>query len=390
MRAYSESAEEALHASAFLKEWAAAGFLTEAQHLQLEQETTCDLRRTNIFLRIVLFVFTVLILVAAFFLFHPGSQDAPVLLFFFALISYAAAEIAVSQAKLYRHGVEEAFAVCSVVFLCFGLESLHPPLPHDFRFLIPATGAILSLWIWRRFGLPYAFLAALIFMAFVADSFAWSPMAAHLVAASFYCAGLIAMMTVRLRYRLTYLDQEFSIAEAFLWMAIYISVNLKLASFDFLKPLRGIADGSAQFGRPFYWTTWVLTWCLPPVILARGLPRKDRWVIAAGTIAAVLTMITNKPYLGWERHTWDPMILGAILTGAAIFIRRWLAKGPGEVRRGFTAHRLSAKDKRWMGFGTTALGFVSPGAITHAPQSGGSEPQFGGGDSGGAGASSDF
>lgn len=390
MRAYRESSEEALHSRALLKDWAAAGFLSDAQYRQLQQETACDLRRTNIFLRIVLFIFTLLIMVAAFFLFHPGSQDSPVLLFLFAVISYAAAEIAVSQAKLYRHGVEEAFAVCSVVFLCFGLGSLNPPLPHDFRFLIPAAGAILSLWIWRRFGLPYAFLAAAIFVAFVADSFDWSPTVAHLVAASFYCAGLIATMTVRPRYRITYLDQEFSIAEALLWMAIYISVNLKLASLHFSNSLLGFAGNSAAFGSVFYWTTWVLTWCLPPVILVRGLPRKDRWVIAAGAIAMVLTMITNKPYLGWERHTWDPMILGAVLIGAAIFIRRWLAKGPGGVRRGYTAHRLSTKDKQWMSAGTTALGFVSPGAITHAPEPGNPEPQFGGGDSGGGGASSDF
>ncbi len=390
MRAYSGSAEEALHASAFLKEWAAAGFLTEAQHLQLEQETTCDLRRTNIFLRIVLFIFTVLIMVAAFFLFRPGSQDAPVLLFFFALVSYAAAEIAVSQAKLYRHGVEEAFAVCSVVFLCFGLESLHPPLPRELQFVMPAAGAILSLWIWRRFGLAYSFLAALIFTAFVPDTWTSSPTARHSIVAAFYASGMISLTAIRPRYRFTYLDPEFSIAEALLWLGIYLSINLKLASIDLSNPLRGIPDSSAQFGTAFYWTTWVLTWCLPPVILIRGLARKDRWVIAAGAITAVLTMATNKPYLGWERHTWDPMILGAILTGAAIFVRRWLARGPGEVRRGFTARRLSAKDKRWMGLGTTALGFVSPGAITHAPQPAGSEPQFGGGDSGGAGASSDF
>jgi hypothetical protein len=83
------------------------------------------------------------------------------------------------------------------------------------------------------------------------------------------------------------------------------------------------------------------------------------------------------------------MLLGALLIGAAIFIRRWLAKGPGEVRKGFTAHRLSGKDKRWMNVGATALGLITPNVITPSPQPS-SDPQFGGGDSGGAGASSDF
>jgi hypothetical protein len=146
----------------------------------------------------------------------------------------------------------------------------------------------------------------------------------------------------------------------------------------------------AEFSRPFYWGTWVLTWCLPPAVLARGVLRKDRFVIAVGAVTAVLTFVTNKPYLGWPRHTWDPMLLGALLIGVALFIRRWLAKGPGGIRHGFTAQRLSGKDKAWMSAGATAIGLVTPDAITPTPQTDSSGVHFGGGDSGGAGASSDF
>ena len=59
----------------------------------------------------------------------------------------------------------------------------------------------------------------------------------------------------------------------------------------------------------------MLIWCLPPIVLARGIRQKDRFVIAAGAIAAILTFVSNKPYLGWPRHTWDPMLLGILLTG---------------------------------------------------------------------------
>ena len=88
--------------------------------------------------------------------------------------------------------------------------------------------------------------------------------------------------------------------------------------------------------------------------------RKDRFVIAAGAIAAILTFITNKPYLGWQRHTWDPMLLGTLLTGVALFIRRWLARGPGGIRHGFTAERLSGKDKEWMNAGAAASAWYRP------------------------------
>jgi uncharacterized membrane protein YgcG len=109
-----------------------------------------------------------------------------------------------------------------------------------------------------------------------------------------------------------------------------------------------------------------------------------------GAIVAILTLVTNKPYLGWQRHTWDPMLLGVLLIGVALFIRRWLAAGPGEIRHGFTARRLSGKDKSWLNTGVSAMGVVSPDIITPSQQTESPDVHFGGGDSGGGGASSDF
>jgi hypothetical protein len=87
-----------------------------------------------------------------------------------------------------------------------------------------------------------------------------------------------------------------------------------------------------------------------------------------GAIVAVLTLVSNKPYLGWPQHTWDPMLLGILLTGVALFIRRWLAGGPGGIRSGFTAARLSGKDKQWMNASSAVLGLVTPQSITPSPQ----------------------
>lgn len=380
MRAYSASSEEALRARDLLKDWAGEGFLTDAQYQQMEPETVCDLRRTNIFLRIVLALFTLIVAGAALALFfvvflpHSARQATAVFLLIFAAISYAAAELAVRAARLYRYGIEEALAACSVGFLCAGM------LEARTEFLVPASGAILSLWIWHRFGLPYAPLAAMIFVVWLPSYFTGSPSAQHLIVAGFYAAGLLTVIAVRPRHRLTYLNGRFSIAEALLWLGIYLAINLQLSSASLPWHWWGSSRTTADFSAPFYWTTWVLTWCLPPVVLARGVRVKDRFVIAVGAIAAILTLVTNKPYLGWERHTWDPMLLGALLIGVALFIRRYL----GEIRHGFTARRLSGKDKSWMNAA------VSSNLITSAPQPANPDFHFGGGDSGGAGASSDF
>jgi len=389
VRAYSESSEEALRARDLLKDWAGEGFLTQEQHRRMEQETVCDLRRTNIFLRLVLFLFTLIIVGAAVALFfdvfvtRATVPEKGILTIIFAPISYAAAEFAISRFRLYRYGIEEALATCSVAFLCLGMQDVKPAG-------MAAAGAIASLWIWRRFGLPYALPAAMIFVLWMPDSWTGSTTAHHLIVAAFYAAGLIAVAAVRSRYRLTYLNDGCSIAEALLWLGIYFVINLQLSAGSLLGYWWGDPRPGYGFSRPFYWTTWVLIWCLPPVILARGVRGKDRWVIAAGAIATILTLVTNKPYLGWQRHTWDPMILGAVLIAVALVLSRWLAAGPSGIRHGFTARRLSGQDKQWMNVGAIGLGVVSADSIALSPQADSTGFHPGGGDSGGGGASSDF
>jgi len=257
-----------------------------------------------------------------------------------------------------------------------------PLLSSSTEFLTPAAGILASLWIWHRFGLPYAFLAAMIFVIWLAPYCTSSHSAQHVIVAVFYATGLIAVIVARPR--------DHSIAEALLWLGIYLAINLQLSSVDLLRQWWLGPQPASEFPRIFYWTTWVLIWLLPPAILVRGVRQKDRFVIAVGAIAALLTLITNKPYLGWQRHTWDPMLLGALLIATALLLRRWLAAAPNGIRHGFTAQRLFAKDKHWMSVSSAALGLVAPQAVTPTPQPASPDVHFGGGTSGGAGASSDF
>ncbi len=403
MRLYSASSEETLRARKLLADWAGEGFLTQEQYQRLKQETVSELRTTNIFLRIVLFLFTLISVCAAAALFlsvflpHSSDQTNGIFLLICAALSYAAAELAVSQGRLYRYGIEEALAVCSVGFLYAGMQAAffsgtsYSPNPNAFHSLVPAAGAIFSLWIWRRFGLWYAFPAAMIFAVFLPAYWTSSHSAQHVIVALVYAIGLIGVIAVRSRQHLDCGENDFSLAEAFLWLGIYLAINLQLSSLD-LRPhwWEGSTWGTSEFTGSFYWTTWVLTWLLPPVGLVRGLRRKDRFVIAVGAIVTVLTLVTNKPYLGWPRHTWDPMLLGILLAAVALFIRRWLAHGPGGIRGGFTAARLSGKDKQWMNASSAVLGLMTPQSITPTPQTTSPGVRFGGGASGGGGAGGDY
>jgi hypothetical protein len=405
VRIYSAASEETLRASKLLADWAGEGFLTQEQYQRLKRETVSELRTTNIFLRLILFLFTLISVCAAAALFltvfvpHSWEQTNGIFLVIFAAVSYAAAELAASRGRLYRYGIEEALAVGSVGFLCVGMEfalfSGHPLLPASdaAHSLVPAAGAVFSLWIWRRFGLWYAFPAAMIFTIFLSGYWTQSDAAQRAIIAVFFVVGLICVAALRTRHRFDYLDDTYSLAEAFLWLGIYLAINLKLSPSNLPAGWWGWGGSGvavSEYTRSFYWTTWVLIWVLPPVVLVRGIRLKDRFVIAAGAIAAVLTLVSNKPYLGWPRHTWDPMLLGILLTGVAWFLRRWLGRGPGGIRAGFTAARLSGKDKQWMGASSAVLGLVTPQSITPSPQTTSPEVRFGGGASGGGGAGGDY
>ena len=392
MRAYSADNEEALRARTLLKDWAGEGFLTGAQYRHMDQDTTCELRRTNIFLRMVLFLFTLLIVGAVVGLLlqsQPGTQTSGFLMLFFAAVCYAGAELAVSKGHLYRYGVEEALLACSVGFLCFGISGVFfRDGDRVLNLVVPLAGSFLSLWIWHRFGLFYALVAAMVFVVWLPRYWTASPGAQHLIVAAIFAAGLRTVMTIRSRNCVEYLNEKYSIAEAFLWLGIYLAINLELSQWNVLTHGWSDTRNISQFAPTIYWGTWVAIWCLPPVTLWRGLNRKDRFVIAAGAIAILLTLVTNNLYLGWPRHSWDPMLMGALLVAIALFIQRWLKGGAEGIRSGFTGRRLSGKDKQWMNAGSTAFSVLSQPGTTMATEH--PKSQFGGGESGGGGASSDF
>src|SRR5262249_36588645 len=149
------------------------------------------------------------------------------------------------------------------------------------QFLVPAAGGVFSLWIWRRFGLWYAFLAAMVFALFLPSYWTSSRSAQHVIVALLYVIGLICVTAVRSHHHFDSIGDEYSLFEAFLWLGIYLAVNLQLSSLGLRAQWWGIGTTAAsEFARSFYWTTWVLIWCLPPVVLARGVCQKDRFVIA--------------------------------------------------------------------------------------------------------------
>ncbi len=402
MTIYSAENLETLRTLKLLKYWRGDRLLTEQQGQQLQEETVSDLRTTNLFLRVVLFLFTVGILVLIQGLFitllalsvsHGTDNGLVVLLLLSSAVCYAVAECAVREGRLFHFGIEEASVVCSIGFLFWGLQLHHAHFKAGSdlgELFLVAVCAGVSLWTWYRFGYWYTFVAAMLFVAFAALCLTKSAAAEHALVAIFYAVGLVGVTAAGTRHRSDHLHSVYSVAEALLWAGIYFSINL--------VPYGLIPrwfDGSGPTGPPvspaFYWFTWILIWCLPPVLLVRGIRRKDRVLLVLGAVLVVVTFICNKPYLGWQRHPWDPMMLGIVLMGVAWSLQRWLALGTGGIRNGFTSARVAGTQSAWMDAGTATFSLISPHAMSHRPQSGGIETPHGeGGDSGGGGAGGTF
>jgi hypothetical protein len=236
--------------------------------------------------------------------------------------------------------------------------------------------------IYRRFGFVYAAIGGMACAAAIPFQMALPPATKQAVAAATLTVVFLAARFKRLRYQDDYPGDEYALLQAAALVGVYIVLNIQIR-FDLFYRTPRISSG------PFYWFTYLAIWIVPAVGLGLGIREKDRVLLDISLAMALATLLTNKPYLGWPRHAWDPILLGLLLIVVAIGLRRWLSSGQNGRRLGFTAARLLGKDSAVL----TALRVAS---AAYRPDSGPSvsrgpredpatPPDFGGGRSGGAG-----
>jgi len=118
--------------------------------------------------------------------------------------------------------------------------------------LVPAAGAAASVLLYRRFGYQYAVLVALIFLAYVPGHLAASGDVRRMLLGGFFLIGLLLVRSARTSHRQDYLDEEYGVVEAMLWLALYLTVNLQLTA-ETLWPRWAMGGVSLPvISRPFY------------------------------------------------------------------------------------------------------------------------------------------
>jgi hypothetical protein len=380
MRLYSRDEEERIRVQRLVRDWAGEALLDAPQAARLLADLRVDVRRTNPFLRAGLALFTLLIVVAsvglvASMLGLSGSTAFAILMTIAAAGCLALAESLIRVYRWYRHGAEEALAVAAVVLLAVSAEALTESGPqYSVPWLVAAAGGFA---LYRRYGFVYAAIGALACAAAIPFQFGLPPAVQRFLAAALLGAAGFVLRAKRLQYGDDFPGDEYGYLQAAALAGVYLVLNVQLTP-----------NWYAVSGW-FYWLTYLAIWIVPIAGLYVGGRDKDRVLIDVSLALLIVTLVTNKPYLGWERHTFDPCLLGIVAIAAAITIRRWLSSGPDGVRHGFTAAARLDRDRSPL----STLGKLSA-ALPSAARASSSAPStpsgFDGGRSGGAGGGASF
>jgi hypothetical protein len=383
MRLYSDAEETRIELEELIREWTQSGLLETAQGERLAGAICVELRRTNMFLRAGLALFTTLIIgasVALYLMLFDVSNEQSIawVCFVAALTCVALAEWIVRATRCHRFGVEEALAVGAVVLLAIGgaLTWSHQAAFHGQPEVAALTvGALGGFALYLRFGFVYAAVGAMACLACLPFRVDLPAALQHAIPAVLLTLVSLAARSRRDRHRDGWLGREYGILQAAAWAGVYFVLNVRISG-------RWHAVNQA-----FSAFTFACVWLLPAAGLWLALREKDRELLDANLVLALLTLVSSKAYLGWPRREWDPILLGALLMAIATAIRRWLSRGPHGQRFGFTPARLLESDRALVTLVGTVSAIAPPASAPPLPRP---EPGFNGGRSGGGGAGGEF
>ena len=339
----------------------------------------------NIFIRIGLFILTLVIACFSLGLFSLIFLDSIErsmggLTIFFGLLSYAALEFFIHTKHHYRSGVDDALLWITGICIVAGINLLGDISSSGNAVII----FVLATYFFLRF--TDMLMSAIAGIALLSVFFFYySPLGSMAKATTpFLLMGIAALMYFFIKrtaqqnsnrhYRHCGIVLEISMLICFYAAANYYVVRETSNSMFHL----GLKENESI---PFGWLFWILTILIPLGYVFAGVRKKDAVLLRVGSIAVAAIVFTVRYY-----HSVLPleivMLLGGIILIAVSFaLTKWLA----QPKKGFTSAEIS---KRYLMDKMNIEALVI--AETFGSQVQENDPKFGGGSFGGGGASGEY
>lgn len=356
--------------------------ITEAEYQRIVDAHPYKLYTPNIYVRIGLFLLTVVVAaagVALTLLIGLGTGDSGIetLLILWGLASFGVLEYFIYKRGMFRSGVDDALlwiAGCLIYCGAAWVAGMPDDLSHGIILILATWGAlryadsIMTL-------VAYAALLELIFHPLILHVAAIIPfvfMAISVIVYSFSSHGCT-------RESLRHYYMSLSLLRTGALLTFYLAGNYFVA--QHLNPAFG-NDESTPVALGWLW--WTLTAIVPVAYITWGLRKKDAILLWTGLALVAASVFTIRYYHHILSAEAAMILAGTILITASYFLIRYLRKP----RQGFTS---AASDDPHPLRGLPIEELIIAETFKSLPtQSPDQAPDFGGGSAGGGGASGTY
>ena len=362
-------------------------FITKEEFAASRKMYSTGFYSNNIFIRIGLFILTIVIatfsmgLISLIFLSALNENIFGILLFFFGLICYAVLEIMVQRKHHYKSGVDDALIWASATCFIGGLNVATTISPTGNAILI----FIIALYFLLRFtSALMGVIAVLVLFALV--FLVYSKFGLFAKATISFLLLIIAAGTYLFTKKLSQQNAYRHYKNAFILIGvttlicIYAVVNYCIVREARIE-LFGLNLKEGE-GIPLGWLFWFFTFIIPFVYIFRGLQKKDVVLLRVGLLLAAAIVFTIRYYYAVLPLELVMVIGGLVLILIAYAVIQYLQKP----KHGFT-YTINT-DKNLLDK-INLEGIVIAETFTPV-QPADSNTSFGNGSFGGGGASGDF
>ncbi|QEC68479.1 hypothetical protein FRZ67_14620 [Panacibacter ginsenosidivorans] len=369
----------------YVQEQASAAFrnkcIDENAYRNILEKHAHTLYTPNYFIRIGLALLTIMALtfslVLLWLITRASSDDAIIgLLIFFAVLCYGLLELMVKQKKYYNAGIDNILMTAIVLLIISAF------LVNDFDNnyeVISCTTMLVCLWLAIRFN--DAFMAILAYAATITFFFL---LYIKLGSVSKLTAPFVLMVFAVLIY--LYIQQLLSIHKLVIykycmqWVTLLTLITFYAAGNYFAVDRLSME----MFGTSIVmgWLFWIFTLGAPPAYIFYGLKQKENMFYRTGFVLMVAGILTVRYYHTVLSAEVAMIIFGILLIAISYTLIKYLSTP----KKGFTFEDDGYRNKNLLNAEALIIAQVV-GKKATVEQDG---VQFGGGSSGGAGASGEY